>query len=136
MVECQICFENKLSSKVCPLKNCKTKLTGINCTYCFVIFNANYKLFTLRRNMMTPLITVFAFTIFFIDNIIIFRRYNNKGFIFYYFEKLFNRILVHENTIIPFFLSYVITTIIRKTIPAVPVEVLIITVIWLMQYTR
>ena len=42
MVECQICFENKQSSKVCPLKNCnkcickdcKTKLTGINCPFC------------------------------------------------------------------------------------------------------
>lgn len=84
---------------------------------------------------MTPLITVFAFTVFFIDNLIIFRRYNNKGFIFYYFQKIVHRILVHENTIIPFFIGYTITTVIRKTIPTVPVEVLIITILWLMQYT-
>ena len=42
MVECQICFENKLSSKVCPLKNCgkcickdcKTRLNGTSCPFC------------------------------------------------------------------------------------------------------
>ena len=86
--------------------------------------------------MMTPLITIFAFAVFFLDNIITIRGYNSKGFIFYYFQKIIHGILIHEHTIIPFFLSYVITTIIRKLIPTVPVEVLIITVIWLMQYTR
>lgn len=89
----------------------------------------------IRRKMMTPLITIFAFTVFFLDNIITIRGYS-KGFIFYYFQKIINKILIHENTIIPFFLSYVITTIIRKTIPTVPVEILIITIMWLMQYTR
>ena len=86
--------------------------------------------------MMTPLITIFAFAVFFLDNIITIRGYNSKGFIFYYFQKIVHRIFIHEHTIIPFFLSYVITLIIRKTIPTVPVEVLIITVLWLMQYTR
>ena len=42
MVECQICFENKMSSKVCPLKNCgkcickdcKLRLNGTSCPFC------------------------------------------------------------------------------------------------------
>ena len=85
--------------------------------------------------MMTPLITIFAFAVFFLDNIITIRGYS-KGFIFYYFQKIIHRILIHEHTIIPFFLMYIITTVIRKTIPTVPVEVLIITIMWLMQYTR
>ncbi len=42
MVECQICLETKMSYITCPLKNCgkcickdcKTKLTGINCPFC------------------------------------------------------------------------------------------------------
>ena len=42
MVECQICFENKRSSKVCPLENCgkcickdcKTKLNRTSCPFC------------------------------------------------------------------------------------------------------
>ena len=86
--------------------------------------------------MMTPFITMFAFAVFFLDNIITIRGYSSKGFIFYYFQKLFLLISCHEHTIIPFFLMYGITTVIRKTIPTVPVEVLIITIIWLMQYTR
>ena len=86
--------------------------------------------------MMTPFITIFAFTVFFLDNIITVRGYSSKGFIFYYFQKLFRLIIWHEHTIIPFFLMYIITTVIRKTIPTIPVEVLIITIMWLMQYTR
>ena len=86
--------------------------------------------------MMTPFITMFAFAVFFLDNIITIRGYSSKGFIFYYFQKLLLLILCHEHTIIPFFLMYAITTVIRKTIPTIPVEVLIITVMWLMQYTR
>lgn len=85
--------------------------------------------------MMTPIITIFAFVVFFIDSIITINGFN-KGFIFYYFQKLFRLIIWHEHTIIPFFLMYAITTVIRKTIPTIPVEVLIITVMWLMQYTR
>jgi hypothetical protein len=86
--------------------------------------------------MMTPLITIFAFAVFFLDNFITIRGYGNKGFIFYYFQKIIHKILIHEHTIIPFFLMYAITTVIRKTIPTIPVEILIITIIWLMQYTR
>ena len=86
--------------------------------------------------MMTPFITIFAFTVFFLDNIITIRGYSSKGFVFYYLQKLFLSLICHEHTIIPFFLMYAITTVIRKTIPTIPVEILIITVMWLMQYTR
>jgi len=85
--------------------------------------------------MMTPLITIFAFAVFFLDNFITING-TNKGFIFYYFQKIIHKILIHEHTIIPFFLMYAITTVIRKLIPTIPVEILIITIIWLMQYTR
>ena len=85
--------------------------------------------------MMTPLITIFAFTVFFLDNFITISG-TNKGFFFYYFQKIINKIFIHEHTIIPFFLTYVITTVIRKSIPIIPVEVLIITIMWLMQYAR
>ena len=86
--------------------------------------------------MMTPSITIFAFAVFFLDSIITINGYSSKGFIFSYFQKLFRLIIWHEHTIIPFFLMYAITTVIRKTIPTIPVEILIITVMWLMQYTR
>ena len=86
--------------------------------------------------MMTPFVTVFAFTVFFLDSFIGPDRHSNKGFIFYYFQKLFRLIIWHEHTIIPFFLMYAITTVIRKTIPTIPVEILLITIMWLMQYTR
>ena len=85
--------------------------------------------------MMTPFVIVFSFAVFFLDGLISING-TNKGFIFYYFQKLFQLIIWHEHTIIPFFLMYAITTVIRKTIPTIPVEVLIITVMWLMQYTR
>ena len=85
--------------------------------------------------MMTPLITIFAFSVFFLDNFITIEG-TNKGFIFYYFQKLINKILISKNTIVSFFLVYAITTVIRKSIPTIPVEVLIITIIWLMQYAR
>lgn len=84
---------------------------------------------------MTPFVIVFSFAVFFLDGLISING-TNKGFIFYYFQKLFQLIIWHEHTIIPFFLMYAITTVIRKTIPTIPVEVLIITVMWLMQYTR
>ena len=86
--------------------------------------------------MMTPFITIFAFAVFFLDNIITIRGYSSKGFVFYYLQKLFLSLICHEHTIIPFFLIYTIATVIRKTTPTIPVEILIITVMWLMQYTR
>ena len=86
--------------------------------------------------MMTPFVTVFAFTVFFLDSFIGPDRHSNKGFIFYYFQKLFHTILCYNNRFISVLLMYAIIAVIRKTIPTVPVEILLITIMWLMQYTR
>lgn len=85
--------------------------------------------------MMTPFVTVFAFAVFFLDGLITINR-TNKGFIFYYFQKLFHTILCYNNRFISVLLMYAIIAVIRKTIPTVPVEILLITIMWLMQYTR
>ena len=85
--------------------------------------------------MMTPFVTIFAFTVFFLDGLITING-TNKGFIFYYFQKLFHTILCYNNRFISILLIYAITTVIRKTLPTVPVELLLITIMWLMQYTR
>ena len=86
--------------------------------------------------MMTPLITVFSFTVFFLDSFIGPDRHSNKGFIFYYFQKLFHTILCYNNKFISVLLIYTIKKAIQSTIPTVSIEVLLITVMWLMQYTR
>ena len=84
--------------------------------------------------MITQLITIFSFCVFFLDNVITIQG-TNKGFIFYYFQKFVHKLLIREHTIVSFLLMYAITTIIRKSIPTVPVEILILTIMWLMQYT-
>ena len=85
---------------------------------------------------MTPFVTVFAFTVFFLDSFIGPDRHSNKGFIFYYFQKLFHTILCYNNKFISVLLIYTIKKAIQSTIPTVSIEVLLITVMWLMQYTR
>ena len=84
---------------------------------------------------MTPFVTIFAFTVFFLDYIITING-TNKGFIFYYFQKLFHTILCYNNRFISILLIYTIKTVIQNTLPPVPIELLLIIITWLMQYTR
>ena len=84
---------------------------------------------------MTPFVTIFAFTFFFLDGLISING-TNKGFIFYYFQKLFHTILCYNNRFISILLIYTIKTAIQNTLPTVPVEILLIIIMWLMQYTR